>query len=209
MKPSSVRFLTVVYLTLMLELPSCQRLVGSKNKYSLNCKLMDLKPLIRAIPDFPKPGILFRDITTLLQNPAGLRHTIDSLAKGFADQSIDCVVGIESRGFIFGAPVAYLLGAGFVPVRKPGRLPSAVHFIEYELEYRSDRLEIHQDSLKPGSRVVIIDDLLATGGTAAATAKLVGQANCELVGFGFVIELQDLGGRKLLPNVPMVTLVQY
>jgi len=170
---------------------------------------MDLKSLIREIPDFPKPGILFRDITTLLQNPQGLRYTIDQLTAGFAAQSVDYVVGAESRGFIFGAPIAYNLGAGFVPVRKPGRLPSAIHFIEYELEYRADRLEIHQDSLAPGSRVVVIDDLLATGGTAAAVAQLIERAGCDLVGFGFVIELQDLQGRKLLPDVPVITLVQY
>ncbi len=170
---------------------------------------MDLKSLIREIPDFPKPGILFRDITTLLQNPQGLRYTVDQLTSGFADHSVDYVVGAESRGFIFGAPIAYNLGVGFVPVRKPGRLPSAIHFIEYELEYRADRLEIHQDNLVPGSRVLIIDDLLATGGTASAMAQLIERAACELVGFGFVIELQDLQGRKLLPDVPVITLVQY
>lgn len=170
---------------------------------------MDLKSLIRAIPDFPKPGILFRDITTLLQNSQGLRYAIDRLTESFAPESVDYVVGIESRGFIFGTPVAYNLGAGFVPVRKPGRLPNAVHFVEYELEYRADRLEIHQDGLKPGSRVAIIDDLLATGGTAAAAAKLVHLAGCELIGFGFVIELTELGGRKLLPDVPVVRLVEY
>lgn len=170
---------------------------------------MDLKSLIRAIPDFPKPGILFRDITTLLQNSQGLRYAIDGLTESFAPQSVDYVVGIESRGFIFGTPIAYNLGAGFVPVRKPGRLPNPVHFVEYELEYRADRLEIHQDGLEPGSRVAIIDDLLATGGTAAAAAKLVHLSGCELIGFGFVIELTDLGGRKLLPDVPVVSLVEY
>lgn len=170
---------------------------------------MDLKSLIREIPDFPKPGILFRDITTLLQNPQGLRYTVDQLTAKFADHSVDYVVGAESRGFIFGAPIAYNLGVGFVPVRKPGRLPSAIHFIEYELEYRADRLEIHQDNLVPGSRVLIIDDLLATGGTASAMAQLIERAACELAGFGFVIELEDLQGRKLLPDVPVITLVQY
>lgn len=170
---------------------------------------MDLKSLIREIPDFPKPGILFRDITTLLQNSAALRFTVDRLTESFANQSIDYVVGAESRGFIFGAPIAYQLKAGFIPVRKPGKLPHTIHFVEYELEYRADRLEIHQDAFRPGSRVVIIDDLLATGGTAAASAKLVGQAGCELVGFGFVIELAELGGRKLLPDVPVISLVKY
>jgi len=170
---------------------------------------MDLKSLIREIPDFPKPGILFRDITTLLQNPEALRFTVDRLTEKFASQSIDYVVGAESRGFIFGAPIAYKLGAGFVPVRKPGKLPHIIHFVEYELEYRADRLEIHRDAFEPGSRVVIIDDLLATGGTAAASAQLVEQAGCELVGFGFVIELEDLGGRKLLPDLPVTALVKY
>jgi len=171
---------------------------------------MDLKSLIREIPDFPKPGILFRDITTLLQNPEGLRYTVDSLTEAFQDQGINYVVGAESRGFIFGAPLAYNLGAGFIPVRKPGKLPFTIEFIEYELEYGTDRLEMHQDAFQhPQSRVVIVDDLIATGGTALATAQLVQQAGCELAGFGFVIELTDLKGRQLLPEVPIVTLVQY
>lgn len=170
---------------------------------------MDLKSLIREIPDFPKPGILFRDITTLLQNPEGLRYTIAALTAGFAEQNIHYVVGIESRGFIFGAPLAGQLGAGFVPVRKPGKLPPPVHFIEYDLEYGTDRLEVRQNTFEPGSRVVIIDDVIATGGTAAATAQLMQQAGCELVGFGFIIELADLQGRKLLPDVPIQTLVTY
>jgi adenine phosphoribosyltransferase len=172
-------------------------------------KLMDLKSLIRDIPDFPKPGIMFRDITTLLRNPQGLSYTIDSLANKCAEMSADYVVGMESRGFIFGAPLAYKMGAGFIPVRKPGKLPSAVHFAEYELEYGSDRLEMHQDAMTSGSRVLIVDDLIATGGTAAATAKLLEQAGCELVGFAFIIELQGLGGRQKLPEVPIVTLVEY
>lgn len=171
---------------------------------------MDIKSLIRDIPDFPKPGILFRDITTLLRDPEGLRYTIDSLAEKFAEQSIDYVIGMESRGFIFGTPLAYKLGAGFIPVRKPGKLPAAVHTIEYELEYGMDRLEMHQDALHPTpSRVLIVDDLIATGGTAAATAKLVQQTGAELVGFGFIIELKALQGRKNLPDVPIVTLVEY
>jgi adenine phosphoribosyltransferase len=172
---------------------------------------MDLKSLIRDIPDFPKPGILFRDITTLLSNPEGLRYTLDTLTQECRDAGIsaDYVVGMESRGFIFGPPLAYQLGAGFIPVRKPGKLPAAVHTIEYELEYGLDRLEIHQDALQPDSRVLIIDDLIATGGTAAATAKLLQQIGCEIVGFGFIIELQDLGGRQKLPDVPIVTLISY
>jgi adenine phosphoribosyltransferase len=170
---------------------------------------MDLKALIREIPDFPKPGILFRDITTLLRNPEGLRYTIDTLVEHWGDQSIDYVVGMESRGFIFGAPLAYQLKAGFIPVRKPGKLPAAVHAVEYELEYGIDRLELHQDAVSPPCRVLIVDDLLATGGTASATAKLVEQAGGELVGLAFVIELCDLNGRKLLPDVPVTSLVQY
>ena len=172
---------------------------------------MDLKSLIRDIPDFPKPGILFRDITTLLRNPEGLRYTIDTLSQKCqaAGLSADYVVGMESRGFIFGAPLAYQLGAGFIPVRKPGKLPAAVHTVEYELEYGMDRLEVHQDAFHAGSRVLIVDDLIATGGTAGATAKLIQQLGCELVGFGFIIELRDLGGRRQLPDVPVVTLVEY
>jgi len=170
---------------------------------------MDLKSLIRDIPDFPKPGIMFRDITTLLRNPQGLRYTIDSLAEKCSAMSADYVVGMESRGFIFGAPLAYKMGIGFIPVRKPGKLPGEVHFAEYELEYGVDRLEMHKDAMTAGSRVLIVDDLIATGGTAAATAQLLQQAGCELVGFAFVIELQALGGRQKLPDVPIVTLVEY
>jgi adenine phosphoribosyltransferase len=172
---------------------------------------MDLKSLIREIPDFPKPGILFRDITTLLRNPDGLRYAIDTLAQKCKDAGLyaDYVIGMESRGFIFGPPLAYLLGAGFIPVRKPGKLPGAVHTVEYELEYGMDRLEVHQDAFSPDSRVLIVDDLIATGGTAAATAQLIQQIGCELVGFGFIIELRDLGGRQKLPDVPIVTLVDY
>ena len=170
---------------------------------------MDLKSLIRDIPDFPKPGIMFRDITTLLRNPQGLRYTIDSLAEKCSAMSADYVVGMESRGFIFGAPLAYKMGAGFIPVRKPGKLPAEVYFAEYELEYGVDRLEMHKDAMTAGSRVLIVDDLIATGGTAAATAQLLEQAGCELVGFAFIIELQALGGRQKLPDVPIVTLVEY
>ena len=174
-------------------------------------KLMDLKSLIRDIPDFPKPGIMFRDITTVLRDPDGLRYITDCLAEKLAAAGLnaDYIVGMESRGFIIGAPLAYKLGLGFIPVRKPGKLPSLVHSVEYQLEYGTDSLEIHQDALQPGSRVIIIDDLIATGGTATATAKLLQQIGCELLGFGFIIELQDLQGRKHLPNVPIVTLVEY
>ncbi|MCP6761647.1 MAG: adenine phosphoribosyltransferase [Fischerella sp. CENA71] len=172
---------------------------------------MDLRSLIRDIPDFPKPGILFRDITTLLRDPQGLRYTIDLFTQRILEAGLkaDYVIGMESRGFMFGTPLAYQLGAGFIPVRKPGKLPAAVHSIEYELEYGTDCLEVHQDALHPQSRVLIVDDLIATGGTAGATAKLVEKIGCELVGFGFIIELRDLQGRKNLPDVPIVSLVEY
>jgi len=172
---------------------------------------MDLKPLIREIPDFPIPGINFKDITTLLQNAQGLQEAIDQLAAQIEIAQIkpDYIVGIESRGFIFGAPLAYKLGLGFVVVRKPKKLPAPVHAIDYALEYGSDRLEIHQDALPAGSRVVIIDDLLATGGTAAATGELIKKTEAVLAGYGFIIELTDLPGRKRLPDVPIISLVEY
>ncbi|MDX2214039.1 MAG: adenine phosphoribosyltransferase [Oculatellaceae cyanobacterium bins.114] len=170
---------------------------------------MDLKALIRDIPDFPKPGILFRDITTLLNNPQGLCYTIDTLAEKVSHLSIDYVVGMESRGFIFGTPLACKLEKGFIPVRKPGKLPAPVHSVEYQLEYGVDRLEMHQDAFHPGSRVLVVDDLIATGGTAAATAQLIQQTGAELAGFAFVIELTFLEGRKNLPDAPVITLVQY
>lgn len=170
---------------------------------------MDIKSLIRDIPDFPKSGILFRDITTLLQNPEGLRYVIDKMAEKCNELSPDYILGMESRGFLFGMPVAYKLGVGFIPVRKPGKLPAEVYSAEYELEYGTDTLQMHRDAMPAGSKVVIIDDLIATGGTAAATAKLVGQAGCELVGFVFLIELKGLAGRSKLPEVPIVSLIEY
>jgi adenine phosphoribosyltransferase len=176
----------------------------------LNIKTsMDLKSFIRDIPDFPKPGIVFRDITTLLRDRQGLRHTIDLLQDKCAALSPDYIVGMESRGFLFGVPLAYQLDVGFVPVRKPGKLPAKVQAIEYELEYGTDRLEMHEDAMTPGSRVLVVDDLIATGGTAVATAQLVRNAGCDLVGFAFIIELKGLGGRDRLPEVPIVTLIDY
>ena len=172
-------------------------------------KLMDLKSLIRDIPDFPKPGIMFRDITTLLRDREGLRYTLDTLTEKCSGLSADYIVGMESRGFLFGVPLAYKLGIGFIPVRKRGKLPAEINFVEYDLEYGTDRLEIHQDAIEPGSRVLVVDDLMATGGTAAATAQLLQQAGCEIVGFAFIIELKDLGGRQKLPDVPIVALVEY
>ncbi|QZZ20005.1 adenine phosphoribosyltransferase [Leptothermofonsia sichuanensis E412] len=171
---------------------------------------MDIKALIREIPDFPKPGINFKDITTLLRDPEGLQYTIDALAEKCAPLEADFVVGMESRGFIFGAPLACKLGTGFIPVRKPGKLPAAVHSVEYQLEYGMDRLEVHQDALHPPeSKILIVDDVIATGGTAGATARLVQQTGCTLVGFAFVIELTALNGRKHLPDAPVITLVEF
>jgi adenine phosphoribosyltransferase len=173
------------------------------------CPDMDIKALIRDIPDFPKPGIMFRDITTLLHNPEGLRAAIDRLAEQSADLAPDYIAGIESRGFIFGMPMAYKMGLGFIPVRKAGKLPAATYGVEYELEYGIDRLEMHQDACPAHSRILIVDDLIATGGTAAAAAKLVQQIGCKLVGYSFAIELTFLNGRKQLPDVPVRSLVQY
>lgn len=172
---------------------------------------MELKSLIRNIPDFPSPGILFRDITTLLNNPQGLRYTIDQLVEQCqgANLAPDYVVGMESRGFIFATPMAYKLNAGFVPVRKPGKLPASVYSVTYELEYGTDNLEIHQDAISAGSKVVIVDDLLATGGTASATIELLNKMNVEVLGCVFVIELLALDGRKKLPEVPIISLIEY
>ncbi|HEY9626160.1 MAG TPA: adenine phosphoribosyltransferase [Coleofasciculaceae cyanobacterium] len=170
---------------------------------------MDLKSLIRDVPDFPKPGIVFKDITTLLNNPEGLRYTINSLADKCTPLAIDYIIGIESRGFIFGMPLAYKMERGFVPVRKRGKLPAAVYSAEYALEYGTDQIEMHQDTMPAGSRVLIVDDLIATGGTAAAAANLVEQADCQIAGFAFIIELLFLEGRKNLPDVPIITLLDY
>jgi adenine phosphoribosyltransferase len=170
---------------------------------------MDIKGLIRDIPDFPQPGILFRDITTLLRDPQGLKYTLDALTEKCAHLQPDYVIGMESRGFIFGCPLAYSLGAGFIPVRKPGKLPADAHSVEYALEYGTDRLEMHKDAIAPGKRVLIVDDVIATGGTAAGTAKLVELAGGELVGFAFLSELTFLNGRDALPKVPIITLIEY
>ena len=173
---------------------------------------MDFKSIIRDIPDFPQQGIMFRDITPLLAHPQGLTAVIQGFKTKFAELNIgeiDCIIGIESRGFILGAPMAMALGCGFVPVRKPKKLPSAVFRVEYALEYGTDTLEMHQDAIASGKRVIIIDDVIATGGTAAAAAKLVEQAGAELLGYGFLIELDFLNGRKALPEVPIFSLVNY
>ena len=170
---------------------------------------MDFKALIRDIPDFPKPGILFRDLTTLWKDPEGWRSLVDQMAEVCQGLSPQYIAGMESRGFILGAAIAYKLGIGFIPVRKPGKLPAAVYAASYDLEYGSDRLEMHQDACEPGSRVLIVDDLIATGGTAAATEKLIDQAQGKLVGFVFAVELLALNGRQNLPEVPFFSIIQY
>jgi adenine phosphoribosyltransferase len=169
----------------------------------------DLRARIREVPDFPKPGILFYDITTLLRDADGFRQSIDALAAPFAEQKIEAVVGMESRGFIFGAAVADRLGAGFIPVRKPGKLPSKTVKASYDLEYGSDALEMHCDAVDEGTRVLVIDDLLATGGTAKATVSLLRGCGADVVGVAFVIELVDLGGRAKLAGENVTALVQY
>jgi adenine phosphoribosyltransferase len=170
---------------------------------------MDLKQHIRNVPDFPKAGILFYDITTLLRNPKGLEATIERLAEPYAKSSIDLVVGIESRGFILGSPVAQRLGAGFVPIRKPGKLPSKARKETYELEYGTDALEIHEDAVQRGQRVLIVDDVLATGGTAAAAARLVKHLGGELQGLAFLIELTFLKGQSKLQGEKVYSVLQY
>lgn len=167
------------------------------------------KRLIREIPDFPKPGILFYDITTLLKDAEGLRGVIDALKAHYQDSKVDMVVGMEARGFIFAPALAYALGAGFVPVRKPKKLPGERLSITYDLEYGADTLEIHTGAIAQGSRVLIVDDLLATGGTAQATAKLVEQAGGVVAGLGFVVELTFLPGRKRLAGYDVYSLLQY
>lgn len=168
-----------------------------------------LKSKIRNVPDFPKPGILFYDITTLLQDPAGFREAVDRLAAPFTGQGIDLVVGIESRGFIFGSAVADRLGAGFSPVRKPGKLPSTTHRASYDLEYGSDALEIHDDAVRAGQRVLIVDDLLATGGTAKAATQLVVNLGGQVHALAFLIELVELNGRGKLPGQTLHTVLTY
>jgi adenine phosphoribosyltransferase len=169
----------------------------------------DLKAKIRHVPDFPKAGILFYDVTTLLRDPLGFRATIDSMATPFTGRSIDLVVGIESRGFILGSAVADRLEAGFVPVRKLGKLPAATIRASYDLEYGSDTLEMHRDAIHPGQHILIVDDLLATGGTASATVNLVKQAGGQVEGISFLIELLDLGGRAKLAGENVSVVLQY
>lgn len=170
---------------------------------------MDLKSLIRDIPDFPKPGILFRDITPLLATPTAFREAIRQMSAPFKDKKIDAVVAAEARGFIFAAPMALELGAGFVPVRKPGKLPFDTHSFHYELEYGSDTLEMHVDGLQVGQRALAVDDLLATGGTMKACCHLVEKTGAEIVGCAFAIELSALPGRKALEEYDIFSLLVY
>ncbi|CDI50370.1 adenine phosphoribosyltransferase [Clostridium tetani] len=170
---------------------------------------MDLKDKIRVIEGFPKEGISFKDVTTILQDKEVFKYTIDTLVEELKDKNVDVVVGPEARGFLFGAPLAYALGAGFVPVRKKGKLPSTTISSEYELEYGSDELEIHKDSINPGQRVVIADDLLATGGTICSVIKMIESLGGEIVSINFLIELTDLKGREKLGKYDISSLVQY
>jgi adenine phosphoribosyltransferase len=171
--------------------------------------MSDLKQLIRGVPDFPKTGILFYDITTLLKDPTGLRCVIDGLKNHYKDAKVDLVLGVEARGFIFAPALAYALGAGFVPVRKPKKLPAEVLRVTYDLEYGSDTLEMHKDAVLEGQKVLIVDDLLATGGTAAAVAKMVRNAGGIVAGIGFVVELTFLNGRSKLDGADIFSLIQY
>ena len=173
----------------------------------INCE--PLKGLIRTVPDFPKPGILFYDITTLLKDKAGFAHMIDAFAAHYIGKNIDLVLGTEARGFIFAPAIAYRLNAGFVPVRKPKKLPAEVAKVSYDLEYGSDSLEIHLDAVKPGQRVLLVDDLLATGGTMAATVQLVEKLGGVVFGIAFAIELDFLKGRSKLANYDVYSLLHY
>jgi adenine phosphoribosyltransferase len=168
-----------------------------------------LKELIREVPDYPKPGILFYDLTTLMQDPDGFHGLVETLCDHYAGKKVDAVVGIEARGFILAPALAFRLGAGFVPVRKPRKLPSKTVSITYQLEYGADTLEIHQDAIKPGARILISDDLLATGGTAAATVELVRKLGGEVLGASFAVELTFLNGRKKLPGIDIFSMIQY
>lgn len=172
--------------------------------------MLNLKDYIRNIPDFPKPGIIFRDITTALKKPEAFRQIIDEIYFNFKNENIDYIAAIESRGYLFGAPLAYKLGAGLVIIRKPGKLPSKVERIEYELEYGTDSLEIHQDAVEPGKRVLVVDDLLATGGTICAACKLIEKIGGIVAGTAFLIELDNLKGKTHLPkSAKNIALLRY
>jgi adenine phosphoribosyltransferase len=177
------------------------------SKLAMDCE--PLKKLIREVPDFPKKGILFYDITTLLKDQLGFAMLIDALAEYYISKEVDLVLGMEARGFIFGPALAYRLNAGFVPVRKPGKLPAETSKISYDLEYGSNTLEIHKDAIEKGQRVIIVDDLLATGGTAEATARLAASLGAEIAGLGFVVELDFLNGKDKLKPYDVFSLLHY
>ena len=168
-----------------------------------------LKRAVRDVPDFPKPGVMFKDITPLLADVGAFRAVVDAIAGHFGGHRVDTVVGVEARGFILAAPVAYRCGAGFVPVRKAGKLPWDTESEEYELEYGTDRLEIHRDAVAPGDRVLVVDDVIATGGTVAGTIRLVEKLGATVVGLGFVIELAFLRGREKLEGYEAISLITY
>jgi adenine phosphoribosyltransferase len=171
--------------------------------------MQDLKAAIRQIPDWPRKGILFYDVTTLLKDGQCFRHVVDALVAPFRDKPVELVLGIEARGFIFAPTVAYALNAGFVPVRKPGKLPAPTHRAVYQLEYGPDSLEIHQDAIQPGQRVLIVDDLIATGGTARAVADLVQVMGGIVLGFAFLVELEFLNGRDRLADYQLTSILKY
>jgi len=172
-------------------------------------RAVDIASLIRPIPDFPIPGILFRDITPLLKDASGFKAAVDVFVNKFKDEKIDYVVAIEARGYMLGAPLSYNIGAGFVPVRKPGKLPGTKHIESYSLEYGTNSLEIHDDAVGRGERVLVVDDLLATGGTAAATGRLLAKLGAEVVGYAFLIELAFLNGRKALEGKSVTSFITY
>lgn len=178
-----------------------------QSNHAINCE--PLKALVRTVPDFPKPGILFYDITTLLKDKQGFAKMIDAMAEHYIGKEIDLVLGIEARGFIFGPALAYRLNAGFVPVRKPRKLPAKTVRVTYDLEYGSDTLEIHEDAVQPGQRIVLVDDLLATGGTMEATIKLVRQLGGEIAGLAFAVELDFLKGRQRFADLDVFSLLHY
>ncbi|MDD5431512.1 MAG: adenine phosphoribosyltransferase [Candidatus Omnitrophica bacterium] len=170
---------------------------------------LKLESFIRNIPDFPKPGILFRDISTLIQNKKAFKEAVDKMAEKYKGKKIDAVVAVEARGFILGGAIAHKLGVGFIPVRKKGKLPWKTDSVTYDLEYGTDTLEIHQDALNPGDKVLIVDDLLATGGTVKAVTELVEQKRAKISGIVFLVELFDLGGKNKLKNYPVHSLIKF
>jgi adenine phosphoribosyltransferase len=190
---------------------SFQSLMLDENEFEYMVSVMtkSIKSKIRTVPHWPKEGIMFKDITTLLKDPQGFKETIDLLHKRYENKKIDKVIGIESRGFIFGAPLAYLLGCGFVPVRKPGKLPAECESEEYTLEYGTDKIEIHKDAITKGDKVLIVDDLIATAGTANAARKLVKRLGGEIVECAFIVELIDLKGRDKLKGENVYSVVEF